>query len=296
MVDQWEDGYSSNEITWVGYTNSDPFYSSRISYYGVTAVPTICGNGTSDVWPCTQATMTADYDAHNALASPLSISLIENGIGDFTAHIVAEQAVGNARFVMVATEDDTVPGYGGSQTHLPFHARVFLTAVQGDDFSIGAGESVDIQRTFTVNQGWYYEKMGVACWVQITGGTNPSPSSDIPTLHQVLQSAFRPAWFQPGQSTFNGTELQLTWAPLWEAAQYWIYGAVNEPHFSPGFAPNYAHRVAIVPAGTTTWSSVAGINNIEDNWTYLVVAVDADGLEITRSNRLGEFEFGAETP
>jgi hypothetical protein len=294
VVDQWEDAYSSNEITWVGYTNSDPFYSSRMSYYGITAVPTICGNGTSDVWPCNQSTMNADYAAHNELPSPLSVTLIENGIADFTARIVAEEAVTGARFVMVAVEDDTVPGYGGSQTHLPFHARAFMTAVQGDDFSLAAGASVDIRRTFTVSPGWYYQKMGVACWVQIAGGSDPSPSPSIPVLHQVLQSAFRPAWFQPAQSTFNGTELQLTWTPMWEAAQFWIYGERNEAYFSPGLAPGYAHRLATLPAGSTLWSTTTGLSNPTDNWTYLIVAVDSDGLEITRSNRLGEFEF--ETP
>lgn len=132
----------------------------------------------------------------------MRLTVIENDVGDFTAHIVAEQAVADAKFVMVATLDEYVPCYNGGLSHLPFHAKVFMTAVAGDPFAIAAGESLDIRRTFTVNPSWDYSKMGVACWIQKPGGTNPSPSPSIPIRNQVLQAGFCPAQSTsvPGES------------------------------------------------------------------------------------------------
>jgi hypothetical protein len=176
----------------VQYDSGDGLWEIRTDYYGITLMPTVCGDGMSDVWPVSW--LEADYQAHAALPAPLRISLREDGEGRFTAHIVAEEDVTGAVFTMVAVEDDYVPASGGGTSHLPYHARVFLTSAVGDAFEIAAGESTDISRVFTVDPSWDYSKMGVACWVQKPGGVNPSPQpyGDVPIKNEVLQSAFIP--------------------------------------------------------------------------------------------------------
>lgn len=93
-----------------------------------------------------------------------------------------------------------------------------------------------------------------------------------------------------------GGVLRLTWSALSPADAYWVYGAANQPWFDPGVAPGYEHRVAVLPPDTTTWSSAAGIGEATVNWTYLIMAVDATGGEMARSNRVGAHDFEADIP
>ncbi len=174
----------------VQHTLGDGFWTPRTDYYGIMAMPTACGDGVSDVWPISW--LEVDYQAHAAEPSPLTISIVENGEGDFTAHIEAEETVGEAKLCMVATLDEYVPAFGGTQSHLPYHVVEFMTDTSGDRITLSSGEKVDIRRTFTVQPSWDYEKMGVACWVQQPGGTNPSPQpyGDVPIKNKVLQSAW----------------------------------------------------------------------------------------------------------
>ena len=153
-------------------------------------MPTVVGDGMQDVWPLSW--LEADFDAHKVVDSPLIITLTENGEGDFTAHIEAEEDVSGAKFCMVATLEENVPAYGGGTSHLPYHVVHMMTATTGDPFSLAAGASTDITHTFTVQPLWDYDKMGVACWVQAPGGTNtsPCPYPDIPIKNHVLQAAF----------------------------------------------------------------------------------------------------------
>ncbi len=87
-----------------------------------------------------------------------------------------------------------------------------------------------------------------------------------------------------------GNSVQLSWTSVGSAAAYWVYGASNQAYFEPGMAPGYAYRLAVLPPGTTTWSSSAGVGDPDANWTYLVIAVDGSGAELARSNRAGEFD------
>jgi len=88
----------------------------------------------------------------------------------------------------------------------------------------------------------------------------------------------------------SGNQLELTWSPAPGAAEYWVYGADNEAYF----APELSNRLAIVPGGTTTWSTTTGIGDPDHNWTYLVRAMDATELEVMHSGRFGEFEFATQ--
>jgi YVTN family beta-propeller protein len=88
-----------------------------------------------------------------------------------------------------------------------------------------------------------------------------------------------------------GGQLELTWTAFPPAFAYWMYGTSNVAWFTPGFAPTYAYRIAVLSPGTTTWSSSNGVGDTSANWTYLVIAVDATELELARSNRFGEHDF-----
>jgi hypothetical protein len=94
----------------------------------------------------------------------------------------------------------------------------------------------------------------------------------------------------------EGTNLVLSWNTVSDAAAYWIYGASNLPHFIPGMAPDYSHRLVVLPSTTTTWQSSNGIGDPTNNWVYLVVAVDGSDQEVNQSNRVGEFDFGVDIP
>jgi len=190
VVDNFQQLHTTDELVLIGYDFNDSFNSQRTGYYGISAWPTVCGDGLSDIWPCNQSTLAADLAAHGAKSSPLEITLTENSEGDFTASITADSDVTGASLVMVAVLDEYVPANGGGMSHLPYHAKVFMTPVTGEAFSITSGETIDINKTFVVDPTWDYEAMGVACWVQRTGGTNPSPSPDMPTKREVYQAAF----------------------------------------------------------------------------------------------------------
>ena len=92
-------------------------------------------------------------------------------------------------------------------------------------------------------------------------------------------------------ATEQGSSVELTWTVVGAAAGYWVYGASNNVWFEPGMSPGYANRVTVLPSGTTSWSSTAGMGDPETNWTYLVMAVDGSGVELCRSNRAGECDF-----
>ncbi|MCU0611800.1 MAG: carboxypeptidase regulatory-like domain-containing protein [Candidatus Eisenbacteria bacterium] len=90
-----------------------------------------------------------------------------------------------------------------------------------------------------------------------------------------------------------GNDLVLCWNPVIGTEQYWVYGASNDPFFTPGDAPGFEHRMAVLPAITTTWSSPVGVGDPTANRTYLISVVDDIETEIARSNRFGEYDFEA---
>jgi hypothetical protein len=52
----------------------------------------------------------------------------------------------------------------------------------------------------------------------------------------------------------------------------------------------------VLPPETTTWSSSNGINDVDNNWSYLVIAVDDFEEELARSNTVGEHDFDTDIP
>lgn len=99
----------------------------------------------------------------------------------------------------------------------------------------------------------------------------------------------------PVAGTLSGqvldSQVVLQWIPIVSASAYWVYGAPSVAHFVPGVTPDFAYRLAVVPAGTLTWASGAGVYDPDANWTYLVIAVNGEDSEIWRSDRCGEHDY-----
>jgi len=95
---------------------------------------------------------------------------------------------------------------------------------------------------------------------------------------------------------FSGGELSLSWGEIPGADAYWVYGASNQPFFIPGAAPGYQHRLAVLPQGTTTWETTTGLGDETNNWTFLVVAVDASENTLCLSTRVGESDYIGDIP
>jgi len=91
-------------------------------------------------------------------------------------------------------------------------------------------------------------------------------------------------------------QARLSWSDVFLVNEYWIFGCSNLAWFQPGFNPGYQHRLEILPPQSTTWSGANGIADPDDNWTYLVIAVDETESELVRSNRVGEWDLGADIP
>jgi hypothetical protein len=193
VVEEFMNLHDESEICFIQNDYDDSFNMARVSFYNIIAWPTVVGNGVTDTWPldCFEG----DLAAHAAIPSPLVLTISEQGAGQFTAHITAEEDVVDAAFFMVATLDEWVPSAEG-MSHLPHHVKIHMTPPEtGDAFTLLEGESVDISHSFTVQPDWDYSLMGVAAWVSRLGGTNPSPcpTGDIPIKNEVFQSRWVPA-------------------------------------------------------------------------------------------------------
>lgn len=90
--------------------------------------------------------------------------------------------------------------------------------------------------------------------------------------------------------------LLLQWGPVPGAAAYWVYGASNAPHFVPGPGPGFDHRLAVLRPNVTSWLAANGIGEPGNDWTYLIMAVNAAPEELARSNRVGEWDFAGDIP
>jgi len=103
--------------------------------------------------------------------------------------------------------------------------------------------------------------------------------------------------YTPGPSSIileceiAGNVLILSWNPMGDASEYWVYGAADMPFFCPGLAPAYENRLTIVNPPTLTWSTHDAVGNPAENWFYLVMAVDEIEQELAQSNRVGELDF-----
>ncbi|MCU0612806.1 MAG: hypothetical protein MUE60_13590, partial [Candidatus Eisenbacteria bacterium] len=85
-------------------------------------------------------------------------------------------------------------------------------------------------------------------------------------------------------------------SPARGADGFWVYGALGHPFFPPGLVPPYVHRIETLDGSAVAWSTDAAPGDPDSNWTYMIIAVDAAGQELARSNRAGEFDYAASIP
>jgi len=137
-------------------------------------------------------------------------------------------------------------------------------------------------------------------------GTHPSmalDASDRPHIsyYDATHRNLKYARFFLGDVALTGHlqdgQLLLTWEPVGGASAYWVFGNAQVAWFEPDLSPpTYVNRVAVVPGGTTSWSSPNGIADPAINWTYLLSAIGESNVELARSNRVGERDFDLEIP
>jgi predicted outer membrane repeat protein len=140
---------------------------------------------------------------------------------------------------------------------------------------IGAGTD-----SIQIGGMWYY-----APATDFDGNPRPNPPGSSPDMGAYENVLGLPIMALSG--TLSDGELVLQWTPCVSTAAYWIHGTDNHAYFDPGIG----NVVGVVPPTTLTFSSANGIGDPNNNWTYLIVAVDDIDQEITRSNFFGEHDF-----
>lgn len=281
----------------IAYHNNDSFtvpgYWDRANLYGVSGIPDVWfdgvlrrlgGNHTNPI------NYTGYYNQRRAIESPLLIELMledyerESGRGHVTVSVLngSDTDITGCLHLMMAG-DDTLYNWQGFD-------HLYFTAIQ-IDFGDNACELfqpgipvVHTGQQFAIPEGWRHKSCTVIGFVQ------------DPETHEIYQGAV----LHGITSTFSGDvtdgQLRLRWGPVDIATEYWVYGAANNSTFTPGVAPTYQYRLAIVPHPTTAWTTEEGIGDPDNNWTYLVIAVDRQERERYRTDRVGVHEYGISIP
>jgi hypothetical protein len=91
-------------------------------------------------------------------------------------------------------------------------------------------------------------------------------------------------------------ERVLAWTPWPHANEYWIYAWSDNVGFTPSSVMTIRDRLAIVPSWVSKWSDRSITSATDARQTYLVVAVDILGREISRSKRSGSQSFTLSVP
>jgi len=92
------------------------------------------------------------------------------------------------------------------------------------------------------------------------------------------------------------SDIVLSWNDHPQATAYWVYGATSTPYFPIGFDPFFENRLVVLSGDVHTWQTTGGVGNPDENWTFIVLAMDSVDSELERSNRVGIIDFGLEIP
>ena len=91
-----------------------------------------------------------------------------------------------------------------------------------------------------------------------------------------------------------GPQVYLTWSVVPGAAEYWVYGAPDNPFFVPDITPPFDNRLIVLPQGSLSWVSPYPTGPPGYGYTYLVIATTTVEQEMCISNRIGETTFSAD--
>ena len=94
----------------------------------------------------------------------------------------------------------------------------------------------------------------------------------------------------------EGGSLILTWNTVIGCHEYWIFGADYDYYFQPELAFPYAFRLDVLPQDSTSWTSANGISDPDAQWSYQIIAVDDFDIELSRTNKVGEYDFDEDLP
>lgn len=86
----------------------------------------------------------------------------------------------------------------------------------------------------------------------------------------------------------SGSDVELSWASVSGADHYEVWYAVNAPYFLPG--DDCAASPTCTAVSTTAYRHTGATGNVANNYSYVVLAVDASGRS-SLYNRVGEFDY-----
>jgi hypothetical protein len=282
----------------IAYHKQDSFtipgYWDRANFYGgVPAIPVVWFDGVIERvggHHTNPINYTPYYNQRRAVESALLIELMledyekESGRGYVTVTVLngSDTDITGCLHLMMAG-DDTLYNWQGFD-------HLYFTAIQ-IDFGDNACEMfppgvpvVHTGQQFAIPEGWRNKSCTAIAFVQ------------DPETREIHQAAVLHGITSTFTGDVTGGRLRLQWGPVDIATEYWVYGAANNTVFIPGFGPTYDHRLAVVLHPTTSWATEQGVGDPNNNWTYLVIAVDDQERERYRTDRFGVFDFGMTIP
>ncbi len=251
------------------------------------SIPYVCFDGVFKNVNDSYATYRNCFNQRRVIDSPLSIAMtlsdydVSTGTGHLVVTVVnVSQASVSGKLRLVATGDDTLY----SPRHYYWVAVDIFPSAQGVSVALAPGGTFETTQQFDLPGGWRNKPCTIVGFVQ----------DDV--TQEILQGAILHEVVLGLSGDLVAGDLILSWPAISGAAWYWVYGADNLAYFTPGLVFPYPYRLTVVPSGTTSWSTPNGIGDPDHNFSYQVIAVDSSELELTRSNRVGEFDFGTSVP
>jgi len=255
--------------------------TQRRNYYVYTGVPNVCIDGlyvnVNDSYYWYRLRFNERKQVDSPLVMDLRLEDYDNdtGVGHVRTTItnVSDDYL-SASLRYVATGDDTVGTWGGFN-HLSNTALHIFPSATGIATNIRAGETIESIDMFQIPLSWRHKPCTIVAFMQ----------NDVD--REVYQAAILHEVILGLSGEASGGQLVLSWPAVSQANAYHIHGISGMQYFKP--TPE--NRLVVLPAGTTTWSTTTGIGDPEAHWTYIAIAVDGSGDELTRSLRLGEYEY-----
>jgi len=183
-VTQFRNDFGYEDVAIISYwtqgSQALPDANNRgLEFYDEILTPSVICDGTIDIPdpPQEYNDLVDAYNARSSIASPCTMSVLDNGGGSYTIHIEAESGFSGS-LMAVAYEEYT-------DTHGSVYAcfgRQFVLPYYGEPISLSAGETLDYPISVSVGHS------GVVAWIHDSGKAD-DPGSRRFTPWEVLQSA-----------------------------------------------------------------------------------------------------------